>query len=128
MFTVPPLDEGVDEEGQQMTVQTNLMDRAVAGNLNVTFREALRSFYTPDELKAYAPTDKKEAKRLLHQVEHIKLFSILLHNRWVKKHSASGLYDKRLISQGELPKTLLDLTQVYHSLKGEERYVLLENY
>ena len=124
VFTVPPMNDGDDERGHQMRVQTSVMDRVVAGNLNATFREALRSFYTLDDLKAFAPKDKQEAKWLIHQVEHIKLFSIHLHNSWVKKHSTSGVYDRRLISQAGLPKTLLDLTQVYHSLKGEERFVV----
>ena len=86
VFTVPPMNDGDDERGHQMRVQTSVMDRVVAGNLNATFREALRSFYTLDDLKAFAPKDKQEAKWLIHQVEHTKPFSIHLHNSWVKKH------------------------------------------
>ena len=38
--------------------------------------------------------------------------------------STSGVYDRQLISQAGLPKALLDLTQVYHSLKDEEKFVV----
>lgn len=90
-------------------------------NINFTFREALRLVFTQAELKEYSPTDRKLAKWLVHKVNYIKLFCIKMHNNWTKSHSASGIWDNHLISQIKLDGTLIDLTQVYHSLKSEER-------
>ena len=83
----------------QESLEATDIDPSVCGNLNHTFKEVVRCYFTKDDLEAYQPTDKQEAARLNHKVEYLKLFAILLHNIWLKKHSASGLFDKRLVSQ-----------------------------
>ena len=121
MFVVPAVDE--NSQPEEISVLLQKMDEAIKGKVSVTFREVCRCIFLTEELRARAPTDKYEAKKLKHKVHYIKLFAIKLHNLFIKNHSVSGVHDQRIISQAALENTVKDLTQVYHSLKSEERFV-----
>ena len=108
---------------EPVNIEAADIDPSVFGNLNHTFRAAVRCYFSVDQLEAYQPTDKKEAAKLNHRVEYLKLFSIVIHNNWIKKYSASKMFDKRLISQYQLPGKLPDLTSVFHPIKCETRLV-----
>ena len=123
VFVVPAMDD--NSQAEEISVLSEKMDASIQGKISITFREACRCVFGTDELKARAPTDKYEAKKLNHKVYYVKLFAIKLHNLFIKNHSVSGLYDRRMISQTALEDTVKDLTQVYHSLKSEERFVSL---
>ena len=118
---VPAMDESCQSE--EMRVSKAEMDQQVDGRINIAFRAAAKKVFGTEALTQYAPKDKYEKKKILHKVYYVKLFAIKLNNIFIRTHSVSGLYDRRLVSQSNLLNTVADLTQVLESLKGEERFV-----